>query len=228
MNAIRFQFQFDAPRIYKELQAIAASLKTIHSIKIKENHLMGLHLIVPNADGKKEASGYTYISTPELDQSPYLQSILETFQCNKFTYRVHNLVTGGKIALHRDTDRGLINNFVRIHIPVSSNEEVYFHVNGERICMQNGECWFADVTQLHEVENRSNSDRLQLLIDCDLNDWWKEILKKHSVQLEEDLVWKHHSLEELQLMKKNFLHMGIENQAIIEKIEQEISLKSLS
>jgi len=129
--------------------------------------------------------------------------------------------------LHRDSDRGLTHNIVRIHIPITTNDEVYFYVNEERIQMQNGECWFADITQLHEVENRSEEDRLQLMIDCDLNDWWRNILKEKGLQFEEISIWNNHTLKELQFMKENLLIMGKDhNQELLEKIDLEIALKS--
>ena len=141
-------------------------------------------------------------------------------------YRVHNLRAKGKIALHRDSDRGLINRIVRIHIPVTSNEQVYFHVNEERVQMQNGECWFADITQLHEVENRSDTDRLQLMIDFELNDWWKNIFANRGFQIQQDSGWEQHSIEQLQQMKENLSMLKVQPEGgLLEKIEQAISAK---
>ena len=226
MNAIQFDFQFDAQKILQELQAIKNSFNTIHSIRIKENDLKGFHLIEPSPNGKKDERGLTYQTTPELDKSPYLQSILDTFQCDKFTFRIHNLVSKGKIELHRDTGSGLLSNIVRIHIPVTTNDEVYFYVDGERVCMKNGECWHANVTLPHEVENRSNNDRLQLMIDCDLNEWWKNILKKHGVELNEISLWDSHTLKELQAIKENFLMMETDaSQELIKELDLAIAKK---
>lgn len=225
MNAIRFSYQFDAQRIWQELQAIEQSFDTIHSIRIKENKLQGMHLITPNRDGEKDGNGFSYRLTAELKQSPYLQSILDTFQCDKFIFRVHNLKAKGEIKLHRDLGRGLQDRIVRIHIPVTSNEEVYFYVNGERVQMQNGECWFADITQFHEVENRSDTDRLQLMMDCELNEWWENILKEHGVQLEEISEWSHYSVEELKSMKESFQAAGSSFNDALKKIDVAIADK---
>ena len=226
MNAIQFQFQFDVPRIQQELEVISTSFKPIFSSKIKEDKLTGMHLIVPAPEGKKNSKGFTYHTTSELNQCPYLQSILDTFQCDKFTYRVHNLSAKGKIELHRDTDRGLSSKIVRIQIPVTTNEEVYFYVNGERISMKNGECWFADITQPHEVENRSDTDRLQLMIDCDLNDWWEDILKEQGVKLQDGSEWDNYNLGELRSIRENFLNMGIGlDQPLIEGVDMAIALR---
>ncbi len=224
MNAIQLPFHFDAALIQQELAAIANTFTTIHSIRIKENHLMGLHLITPRPEGKKDDRGYTYLSSSQLEQSSYLQSILENFSCDKFIYRVHNLRAGGKIALHRDSDRGLSHGIVRVHVPVTSNENIYFYVNGERVQMGNGECWWADISQLHEVENCSEQDRWQLMIDCELNDWWKAIFKAQGFDLDRTSKWAGYSLVELQKMKESLAQIGEGRpQEVLQEIEAEMA-----
>ncbi len=225
-NAIQFPFHFDVQRMMLELEAIKSSFIPIHSLRIKENDLMGIHLIIPLLEGTDD-QGKRYRFTPELEQSPYLQAVLDTFQCDKLMFRVHNLRAKGKIELHRDSDRGLVNNIVRIHIPVTTNEEVYFYVNGERVCMQNGECWFANISEMHEVENRSDTDRLQLMIDCELNEWWEQLLRENGIDITTFSEWQEHSLEELQLMKENILAMGaIADKTLLEKMDRAIAAKS--
>lgn len=203
MNAIRFNFQFDVRKMAQELQAISAAFETIYSKSTQDGMLQGIHLITSNPEADKRANGHTYLATPELKQSPYLQSVLDTFKCDKFNYRVHNLTSQGIITLHRDHGRSIKDRVIRIHIPVTTNEEIYFYVNGERIQMQNGECWLADISKPHEVENRSPMDRMQLMIDCDLNDWWEKILADHGVAVPASSNWSHFGLEDLQLMKEN-------------------------
>ncbi len=226
MNAIQFPFQFDAQRIHGELLAISSAFQTIHSNKIEEERLQGMHLIRPSINGQKDDHGYTYQLSKELKQSPYLQSILDFFPCDKLQFRIHNLQAKGAISLHRDSDRGLTSGIVRIHIPVTTNPSIYFYVNGERILMQNGECWYADITQLHEVENRSDTDRLQLMIDCQLNDWWKNLLSEQGLDSSFYSKWNKHSLEELVTMKTEFAKNGILlEEAELQEMEMVIALK---
>ena len=210
MKAIKLPFLFDSQKLQNELTAIAKSFESIHSVRIKENALNGIHLIIPTPENRKNEKGYTYSHTKELNQSPYLQSVLDTFQCDKNLYRVHNLRPKGKIDLHTDVGSGLSNKIVRLQIPVTTNDEVYFWVDGERIIMQSGECWLVDITQPHEVENKSEKDRLKLLIDCDLNDWWKAILTKHGLELEAYSEWNSYSLDALHSMKENILRMEVD------------------
>ncbi|WP_020570278.1 aspartyl/asparaginyl beta-hydroxylase domain-containing protein [Neolewinella persica] len=203
MNAIRFNFQFDVQKMAKELQSISSSFETIYSRSTQDGKLLGIHLINSLMGNGQNSNGQTYQATPELEQCPYLQSVLDTFKCNKFNYRVHNLTSGGKITLHRDSGKSIPDRIVRIHIPVTTNNDIHFHVNGERVQMQNGECWLADISKPHEVENRSSTDRMQLMIDCDLNEWWEKVLEDCGMQIPTTSKWSSMHLEDLQAMKKN-------------------------
>ena len=42
--------------------------------------------------------------------------------------------------------------------------------------MQEGECWYLDLSLPHRVQNRSNVDRIHLVVDCLLNDWLRAII----------------------------------------------------
>jgi hypothetical protein len=207
MNAIQFNFQFDAQKMAQELRDLSAAFEPIYSRSTQDNRLKGIHLITSVANGAQLANGQTYQATEALKRSPYLQAVLDTFKCNKFNYRVHNLTSGGKITLHRDHGKSITDRVIRIHIPVTTNEEIYFYVNGERIQMQNGECWLADISKPHEVENRSPTDRMQLMIDCDLNDWWEKVLKDHGVPIPVTSEWSHYTVADLRSMKENFAGM---------------------
>mgnify|MGYP001804247798 CR=1 FL=1 len=92
--------------------------------------------------------------------------------------------------------------------------------------MNNGECWFADITRFHEVENRSDSDRLQLMIDCELNPWWEEILRNKEIVLEELSAWDHHNLEALQARKENLLTMDVyPGEGVLHQLDQVIAAR---
>ncbi len=225
VNALKLKFQFDAQRIRQELESITNSFYPILSAQIEGEALVGMHLITPDRDGKVDENGHTFHMNEELKQCPYLQEVLNTFKCDKFLYRTQNLKPGGKIEKHRDRGRGLVDGIVRLNIPVTTNDEVYFHIDGERIVMKDGECWLPEVTKLHEVENRSDKLRMQIMIDCDLNDWWKDVLKEHGMEFKEPTRYGAYNLEELQMMKENFLALKANNE-MIEELELEIAERS--
>jgi len=53
----------------------------------------------------------------------------------------------------------------RYHIPLITNENVFYTVNSETINMKKGECWEINNLKPHSVLNNSNEDRIHLLID---------------------------------------------------------------
>lgn len=64
------------------------------------------------------------------------------------------------------TDSGdYLNAVRRFHIPIITNENVFYTVNGEKINMKEGECWEINNRKPHSVDNNSNEDRIHLLID---------------------------------------------------------------
>lgn len=225
-NAVKLPFQFDGDRMKQELESISDSFELIKNA-YTGNTLFGMHLILPNRDGVANEKGQTYYMTEELKKCPYLQEVLNTFQSNVLTFRTQNLKAGGRIEKHNDGDKGLNSNVVRLNIPVSTNDEVYTYFNNERIPMKNGECWLPDVTKVHEMENRSSETRWHIMIDCDLNDWWKDILQEYGFDFESESQYKHFSLEELQVIKKNFLSMGMnESDEIVQELELELASRA--
>ena len=225
-TAIKLPFQLDGDRMKQELESISDSFEFIINA-YTGNSLFGMHLILPNKDGIANENGETFYMTEELKKCPYLQEVLNTFKSNKLTFRTQNLKAGGRIGRHNDGDKGLDSDVVRLNIPVATNEDVYTYFNDVRILMKDGECWLPDVTKMHEMENKSNETRWHLMIDCDLNDWWKDILKEHGIDLENVSHYAKHSVEELNEMKNSFLSMGIEKEnELIKNIEAEISTRS--
>ncbi len=64
------------------------------------------------------------------------------------------------------TDSGdYLNSVRRFHIPVITNDNVFYTVNNEKINMRVGECWEINNKKPHSVDNNSDEDRIHLLID---------------------------------------------------------------
>jgi len=64
-----------------------------------------------------------------------------------------------------------------LHIPIVTNEEVDFRLNGEQVILREGECWYLRLSDLHSVENNGQFDRVHLVIDAVVNDWLESQLK---------------------------------------------------
>jgi quercetin dioxygenase-like cupin family protein len=60
---------------------------------------------------------------------------------------------------------------VRLHIPITTNAQLEFYLNKQRVIMQEGECWFLNFNYPHAVNNLGKTDRIHLVMDCNVNDW---------------------------------------------------------
>jgi hypothetical protein len=81
------------------------------------------------------------------------------------------LAAGSIIKEHRDHDLSYEHGFMRLHIPVVTNPDVEFLLNGRRVVMNPGECWYLRLSDPHAVANRGREDRIHLVIDTEVNEW---------------------------------------------------------
>ena len=117
-----------------------------------------------------------FASTELLRQCQHLRAVVESFQCPLRSVRLLKLTAGSVIREHRDYDLGYEAGEVRIHVPVITNPDVEFFLDGRRIIMNEGECWYLDLNLPHRVQNRGSTDRVHLVIDCQLNDWLRALI----------------------------------------------------
>ena len=85
--------------------------------------------------------------------------------------RLMRLGPGGHIHEHRDYDLAGPDADMRLHVPLLTPEQVDFMLEGQRVPMQAGECWFLDLDRAHSVDNHDDSPRVHLVIDCRPGPW---------------------------------------------------------
>ena len=110
-----------------------------------------------------------YKDTVLLEQCNYIRSVLDFFECEKTAVRLMKLHASAVIKEHSDHDLSFEDGEVRLHIPVMTNPAVEFFLDDERIVMEEGECWYMNLTLKHRINNFSNIDRVHLVIDCKVN-----------------------------------------------------------
>lgn len=115
-------------------------------------------------------------NTSFLNDCPYFQKVLATFKCPLQNVRLMKLTPGSIIKEHIDYDLAAEEGFARIHVPIKTNSEVVFTLNGKRVIMNEGECWYLRLSDPHSVENSGKTDRVHMVIDAIVNDWLKERL----------------------------------------------------
>jgi len=74
------------------------------------------------------------------------------------------LKAGGRIDTHTDGLYSLLKCH-RIHIPIITNDQVVFTIGGEEKVLGEGEMWEINNASLHAVDNRSDQDRIHLIVD---------------------------------------------------------------
>jgi hypothetical protein len=90
---------------------------------------------------------------------------LESRMCGK-SARVLLIKLGANKDVTGHVDSGdYLNTVRRFHIPIITNQDVFYTVNNEKINMQEGDCWEINNRKIHSVSNDSNEDRVHLLID---------------------------------------------------------------
>ena len=112
-----------------------------------------------------------YRDTIYLERCPKLRESLPLLRTPISSVRFLRLGPGARIVEHRDYQIGVDYGEVRLHVPLETNSQVDFVLDGRRIEMRAGECWYVDVTRQHRVFNGGEAARIHLVVDCAFNDW---------------------------------------------------------
>ena len=104
----------------------------------------------------------------------FWQGQLARLETGLHSARLLRLGPGGCIREHRDYDLGQPDGDLRIHVPIVTDAQVDFLLDGRRVPMQAGECWFLDLSRPHRVENHGGVARVHLVVDCGRSPWIEE------------------------------------------------------
>jgi hypothetical protein len=89
-----------------------------------------------------------------------------------------SLAPGSFVREHCDAGLGYEDGEVRIHIPIQTNYGVEFYSGGRLIRMEEGHCYYVNVSLPHRVANRGSEARIHLVIDADVNGWVDELFRQ--------------------------------------------------
>jgi len=116
-----------------------------------------------------------FADTPLLAACPYFREVLARFAAPLRAVRLMRLTAGSVIKEHRDPDLSFEDGTVRIHVPVVTNADVAFYLNGSRVALDAGSCWYLRLSDPHTVTNGGAADRVHMVIDAEVNDWVRRI-----------------------------------------------------
>jgi hypothetical protein len=178
-DRLRLPFEFDAVRLAADMRHFTSEAWRRHFIR---QNYDGDWSIIPLRAAAGEAhpvrmiapppGSVDFADTPLMDACPYIRDgVVSTFHCPVRSVRLMRLTAGSVIKEHHDVDLSFEDGIVRLHIPVVTNDAVDFRLNGTRVVMQAGSCWYLRLADPHSVVNRGVEDRVHLVIDAETNDW---------------------------------------------------------
>ena len=164
--------------------------------------------------------------TSLLYRCPYFKMVLDSFLCDKSSVRLMNLAAGASIKEHADLDLSFQSGILRLHIPIQTNEAVEFYVDNQRVVMNEGECWYGNFELPHKVFNKSEEDRIHLVIDCLRNDWLDQLFVNSGFDLANEIQKEEqvYSQEQITQMIAEFERMNTETSL---KLAKELKTKLL-
>lgn len=115
----------------------------------------------------------SFVDTPWLARAPALRALLAGLACQLKAARLMRLTPGSRILEHEDHDPDAENGLgtARLHLPITTNEEVEFLLDRRPVAMRPGELWYLRLSEPHAVTNRGATDRVHLVVEVRLNDW---------------------------------------------------------
>jgi len=206
--AFKLPFQFDPIKLKQDLD-ICFNYNFLQNY-ISDNY-NGKNYILPlrSIDGKLNSSAALpdqqdrYKDTIVMEKCHYFRESISLFLCNKEAIRLMNLPPEAKVNTHVDDFCGYEDGLFRVHIPITTNDDVYFILDDKRIVMEPGQVWYTNVNLPHSVANKGKTNRIHLVMDCIRNEWSDELFKAlgYNFNLEYE-VQETLSTETIQLMIK--------------------------
>lgn len=212
---VRLPYRFDADRLQSDLNKIdehwIAHLNKIQysgdwsAIPLRSKS-GNINDIVPHVSDKDD-----FLDTYVMEQCSYIKEVIESLPGDKKAIRLMRLKPGAMIKEHRDMDLCYEKGEARIHVPVITNEKVDFLLEGEKMDLLAGECWYMNFDLPHSLVNNGDSDRVHLVIDCIVNEEMKELFESELISKTKKEIDKElYSREERRMIIEHLLELGTE------------------
>ena len=187
LSAVRLPYSFDSVRLERDLAA-AESRVAWERHPNRQDHFGDWSGIALRGNSPNPRS--TLMIDPSRPDAfhdlaafascPYVRELIAEFHAPIRSLRFLKLAPEGGIREHRDMYVGFDHEELRVHVVVTTNDDVDFRVAGERFVMRPGECWYVNTDQPHAVVNRGTTARVHLIFDVPVNDWIREIVESAS------------------------------------------------
>jgi len=189
-DRLRLPFNFDPCLLVRDLRSLTSVEWIDHFVKQNyDGHWSALPLRAqagathPIMMVYSNPTATAFEDAPLLARMPYIRQALKELACPVQCVRLMRLAPGSVIKEHRDDDLAVEFGTARLHIPITTNPDVDFRLNGTRIVMEPGSVWYLRLSDPHSVANRGDDDRVHLVIDAVANDWLKITLERAALAL---------------------------------------------
>ena len=177
--ACRLPIEFDAKRLAQDLLAVPDDSWVAHFNKgFHDGGWSGVALRATAGEARQLYPGHgdqtELQDTPLLAHCPQIAVALTRLACSIGSVRLLRLAAGGSIREHRDADLCLEQSLARLHVPITTGDKVEFYLEEQLITMGPGECWYLNFDLPHRVQNLGSTDRVHLVIDCEVNEWLRD------------------------------------------------------
>jgi hypothetical protein len=177
-DRLRLPLTFDAALLQRDLERLTDTQWIKH---VARDNYEGEWSIVPlraAADAKHplrmiyaDMAAEDFADTPMLAPCPYFREAIAAFRCPVRSVRLMRLAPGSVIKEHSDVSLSFEEGFVRLHIPVATNDGVEFFVNGRPVVMTPGSLWYLRLSDPHRAANRGTTDRVHIVLDAKRDAW---------------------------------------------------------
>ncbi|MBL4707734.1 MAG: aspartyl/asparaginyl beta-hydroxylase domain-containing protein [Flavobacteriales bacterium] len=185
LDRIKLNLNFDVEKMKSEVNLLDINKFIYYNVVSLRGPAHMIDPSLPNpppADDYADGSWTDWKNTADLEESPYLKSIVEYFQTHtKVTLvRLLRLAANEIVKEHTDPTLGIHieKSVIRLTIPIISPEEVEFYLNKSIVPMKPGECWYLRLTDIHSIINKSNFERINMSIDLIPNNWVTNLIEK--------------------------------------------------
>jgi hypothetical protein len=177
-DRLRLPLSFDPALLARDLERHVGGAWTRHFVK--QNYDGDWSVIPLRAPAGEthptrmiysDPTARSFVDTRFLDGCDYFRHVLDQFRCTLRAARLMRLGAGSLIKEHTDLDLSFEDGTVRVHVPVVTNDQVDFRLNGVRVVLCGGSAWYLRLSDPHSVANRGTADRVHMVIDAEVNPW---------------------------------------------------------
>lgn len=183
-DRIRLPLAFDPAPLAADLAAFGESDWTRHFVR---DNYEGDWSAIPlrAAEGETHpirmigvhTMGANFVDTHFLARAPALAAALSQLRSPLKSSRLMRLRPGSLIREHSDHNPDDERPSARVHLPITTNEGVEFHLDGAPVAMLPGSLWYLRLSEPHRAVNCGTTDRVHLVADLLIDDWFLELAR---------------------------------------------------